>query len=96
MNFFKSVIAATLPVGIICAALSSAPAKAENYQEGTILGYQAYILESGSYSLPDYMLVYGPQGEETIKVVCAPFDWQSTGPNSVQFVEAVTREWCFS
>ena len=95
MSLLKSVAIATLPVGIVCAALAAAPSKAANYQEGTILGYQAYILESGSYNRPDYMVVYGPHGEETITVTCAPFDWQSTGPNTASFVDSIARSWCF-
>ena len=97
MSFLKSIAAPLAAVGTICGVLAaSAPsAEAYDYRSGTILGYQAEILDSGSYSQPDLISIYGPNGKEEIVVTCSPFEWTSIGPNSQQFVERVTRQWCF-
>ena len=85
------------------ATLAAAPAQAvdlSNYTYhpggGHIQGYTvAGILESGSYSEPDYIEIYGPSGKEEIVVLCSPFEWQSTGPNTKAFVDRIARSWCF-
>lgn len=87
--FTTALVAAT-------AAFILAPsAQAEQYRSGTIAGYRAEILDSGSYSGEDYIEVYGPAGKEQILVTCAPFDWQSSGPNTAQFVDRIAQKWCF-
>lgn len=63
--------------------------------EGTILGYQVEVNDSGSYDAPDFIAVWGPHGPERVTVTCAPFDWQSHGANSVEFVDSIARAWCF-
>jgi hypothetical protein len=96
MSLFKSVLPPLVVVGTVCAALAHAPsAEAYELRSGTILGYQAEILDSGSYSDPDLIAIYGPYGREDIVVTCAPYDWGSSGPNTQSFVEQVTQEWCF-
>lgn len=97
MSFFKSIAAPLVAVGAICGviAATASDADASTYRSGTILGYQAEILDSGSYSQPDYIEVYGPNGKEQIIVRCSPYDWQSTGPNSAEFVRQITHNWCF-
>jgi hypothetical protein len=62
---------------------------------GHINGYVAEIEDSGSYSEPDFITVYGPEGEEFIIVTCAPFEWISHGPNRQPFVDSIARAWCF-
>lgn len=91
MTILSRTAAALLPLSLL-----AAPVQASNYQEGTINGYQSYILESGSYTEADVITTYGPQGKEIINVTCAPFDWQSTGPNTATFVDTIARTWCFS
>ena len=96
MSLFKSVLPPLAIVGTICAALANVPAaEAYEYRSGTILGYQAEVVDSGSYSDPDLIVVYGPYGREEIFVTCAPYEWVSQGPNSQSFVEQVTQDWCF-
>ena len=96
MSFLKSLAVPVAAVTAVCGVLALAgDAEAYEYRSGTILGYQAEILDSGSYSEPDYIEVYGPYGKETILVTCAPYDWQSTGPNTADFVRQITRQWCF-
>ena len=85
------------------AVLAAAPAQAVDLSSytyhpggGHIEGYTvAGILESGSYSLPDYIEIYGPSGKEEIVVLCSPYEWQSTGPNTQAFVDRIARSWCF-
>lgn len=81
--------------GAVAVVASTAPVQASEYREGRIAGYQSFVLDSGSYGAPDYMYVYGPNGREFVTVVCAPFDWKSTGPNSAAWVDRIAREWCF-
>ena len=102
MTSFFRLAASALAVGGV-AVSAVAPAQAvdlSNYTYrpggGTINGYVVEgILESGTYSEPDYIEIYGPAGKEEIVVLCSPFDWQSTGPNSATFVDGVARSWCF-
>ena len=62
---------------------------------GNINGYRATVMQSDTMAEPDFMEVYGPQGKETIKVVCAPLDWESNGPNTANWVDSIAEEWCF-
>jgi hypothetical protein len=62
---------------------------------GHINGYEVRIRDSGSYSGLDVVDVYGPEGLERITLTCAPFDWTSHGPNTVEFVDSIARSWCF-
>jgi hypothetical protein len=86
--FTTALVAAT-------AAFIVAPSAQAEIRRGNIAGYQATVFESDSYDSPDFIEVYGPNGKESIKVVCAPFDWEATGPNTTQFVETIAQEWCF-
>ena len=96
MSFAKSIAAPLAAVGAICGVLAlTSDAEAYEYRSGTILGYQAEILDSGSYAQPDLIEVYGPNGKEEIVVTCAPYEWTSVGPNSKAFVDRITRQWCF-
>jgi hypothetical protein len=79
----------------IVVAATSLLAPAANAASGTIAGYQATVVDSGSYSQPDSITVYGPNGSETITVTCAPFAWRSYGANTKQFADMIAREWCF-
>lgn len=89
-TFFFAATAAL--VGIA----SVSPAEATpGVQNGTINGYDATIIESGSWDRPDFIGVYGPNGPERITVTCAPFDWDSYGANSSEFVDSIARAWCF-
>ena len=87
----KTFFAALAASAVLIPAAEATP----GIQEGTILGYQATIIESGSFSKPDYIGIYGPHGLERLTVTCAPYDWSSTGPNSTEFVDSIAREWCF-
>ena len=93
-NFFTAAIIATAS---LCAldAVSALSAKAE-ITRGNIDGYQATVFQSGSYSSPDYIDIIGPNGKETISVTCAPFDWESTGPNTSNWVNSIATTWCRS
>lgn len=62
---------------------------------GQIYGYQVDVVESGSWSAPDFITVYGPRGKEQITVTCAPFNWSSYGANTESFVNSIAYEWCF-
>lgn len=96
MSLLKSVAPPLAIIGTVCAVLaSSAPAEAYEYREGTIDGYRAEILDSGSYDALDLIYVWGPNGKEEIFVQCSPYRWESTGPNTQSFVEQVTQSWCF-
>lgn len=96
MSLLKSIAVPAAVVGAVCGVLAAtAPAESSEYREGTINGYQSYILDSGSYSKPDYMIVYGPRGEETISVTCSPFYWEATGPNTKSWVREIAKSWCF-
>ena len=95
-------IAAIATTGAI-ATLAAAPAQAIDLSEytfhpggGHINGYTVEgILESPSMDQPDYIEIYGPSGKEEIVVLCSPFYWESTGPNTAAFSEATARQWCF-
>ena len=75
---------ATITVG------TALPASAEH-----INGYEVVVVDSGSYSEADSITVWGPSGVESISVTCAPYDWKSRGPNTAEFVDSITRSWCF-
>ena len=62
---------------------------------GHIDGYTVDVVESGSWSAPDFITVFGPRGKEQITVTCAPFKWSSYGANSEAFVDSIARAWCF-
>lgn len=89
----KTIAALSTATALLGVAVAS-PAQA-GFVEGTLNGYQAEINDSGSYSSPDFITVYGPQGPERVTVTCAPFDWQSHGANTVDFVDSIARAWCF-
>lgn len=92
---FKS-IATAAAVATTFVTVSPISVQAEVHEGGTIMGYYTpYIFESPNRSTYDTIQVEGPQGLETIKVRCAPFDWESNGPNTAQFVDAITKTWCF-
>ena len=91
MTFLRSTAASITLAAAVVAPVVATP----SYQEGTIDGYYAEILESGSYSEPDYIEVFGPRGKEQILVTCAPFDWRSSGPNTSEFVNQIAQSWCF-
>lgn len=96
MSLLKSVAVPLAAVGAICGVLAAtAPAEAQEYRSGLIGGFQSEILDSGSFTEEDFIVVQGPKGEEQILVTCSPFDWSSRGPNSRAFVEHITSEWCF-
>ena len=77
-------------------AVSVAALGAPSYaRPGTINGYVVDVVNSGSYEAPDFITVFGPQGKEQITVTCAPFKWDSYGPNNETFVDSIATEWCF-
>lgn len=77
-------------------AIAAAPAQAGVTRGGHIQGfYTPYIYESPNRSTWDRIHVEGPYGLEEIRVRCAPYDWESTGPNTAAFVERITSSWCF-
>ena len=85
-----AVLASVLVLGVVGVTTA---AKAE---EGTINGYSVVAVDNGSNS-HDAITAYGPKGVETIGVKCYGFgryDWNSYGPNSQQFVDSISREWC--
>ena len=70
---------------------AAAPAMA-----GHIGGYEVtYLYDSGAFHTWDNMNVVGPNGLEYITVRCAPFNWESSGPNSAEWVDSIARQWCF-
>lgn len=89
-NILKT--ATTLAVATASLSLLAAPSEARS---GQIQGYTVDIVESGSWSAPDFITVYGPKGKEQITVTCAPFDWSSYGANTTSFVDGIARAWCF-
>lgn len=95
MSFSRSVAIACAPVVVVTGILAATSAEAAELRTGTIAGYQAEILDSGSLSAPDLIEVYGPSGKEKITVVCRPFDWSSYGPNTSDFVDHIAQRWCF-
>ena len=90
----KNLYLATAAAVIGIAAVSAAQAT-PGIQRGTIAGYDATIIESGSWDAPDFIGVYGPHGPERITVTCAPFSWDSYGANSSEFADSIARAWCF-
>jgi len=93
-NIFTAAIIAT---AALCTAdaVSALSAKAE-ITRGTINGYQATVMQSGSYNQADLIDIIGPNGKETISVTCAPYDWKSTGPNTAAWVGSIASHWCNS
>jgi hypothetical protein len=91
MNLFSSIAtAAALTIAPLTALEASAGART-----GQIQGYVVEIVESGSWSAPDFITVYGPRGKEQITVTCSPFDWSSYGANSTAFANSIAYDWCF-
>ncbi len=88
-NFITKLVttAAILPL-----LVSPQAAKAE---QGHINGYQVTVIDSGSYDRADSITVWGPAGVETVTVTCAPFEWNSFGANTEEFVDSIARGWCF-
>ncbi len=91
MKLFSAISAATL---LSIASLSPLEASARG-QRGHINGFTVDVVESGSWSAPDFITAYGPNGPEQITVTCAPFKWNSYGANSEVFTAAIATEWCF-
>jgi hypothetical protein len=91
MNILTFTAAATLAVASQGIIVSQASARTD----GHINGYTVEVVESGSWSAPDFITVYGPQGKEQITVTCAPFDWSSYGANTESFVNSIASSWCF-
>jgi hypothetical protein len=91
MKLFSAISAATL---LSIASLSPLEASAGG-RRGHINGFTVDVVESGSWSAPDFITVYGPSGPEQITVTCAPFSWSSYGANSEAFADAIATEWCF-
>ncbi len=91
MNF-KTLTVSTISFAALALGAFVTPSQA---RDGHINGYTVNVVESGSYSAPDFITVYGPEGKEQITVTCAPFDWSSYGSNSADFVEDIASEWCF-
>ena len=91
MKLFSLVSAATL---LSIASLSPLEASASS-QRGHINGYTVDVVQSGSWSAPDFITAYGPSGPEQITVTCAPFKWNSYGANTEAFANAIANEWCF-
>ena len=87
----NNILKAAATVAISLSALG-ASVQAE---EGQINGYVVDAHDSGSYSTPDVIKVYGPEGPEVIVVTCAPYSWTSNGWNSQSFVESIAQGWCF-
>ena len=90
-KFFTAAIIAT---AALC-TLDAVSAVSAEAGTGTINGYEVITVDSGSYSRADSITVWGPRGVESISVTCAPFDWQSHGPNTADFVDSIARTWCF-
>lgn len=84
-----TAIAALVPAAIVSLATAA------NARTGHINGYTVEVVDSGSYSAPDFITLYGPNGKEQITVTCAPFSWTSYGANSETFVDGIARSWCF-
>ena len=95
MSFPKSLIAAVALCGALIPSANATDFTNHDFREGTIGGYRAGILDSGSYGVEDYIEVHGPRGKEQIWVQCSPFDWQSKGPNSSAFANHIAEQWCF-
>ena len=91
MNVFSSIATAT---ALTVAPLTALEASA-GVRTGQIQGYTVEIIESGSWSAPDFITAYGPKGKEQITVTCAPFDWSSYGANTESFANSIAYDWCF-
>ena len=89
-NIATPVVAAGALLGLLTA---STPAKATGQH---INGYEVtYLYDSGTFHTWDNINVVGPYGTEYLTVRCAPYEWQSTGPNSREWVNEIARAWCF-
>lgn len=65
-----------------------------SFTRGTMLGYSSYSQDNGQWG-NDQLLVEGPAGTEHIWVDCNKEErWRSYGPNSYEFIDAVTTSWC--
>lgn len=95
MSFSRSVAIACAPVVAIVGILAATSAEATELRSGTIFGYRVDIMDSGSRNKPDYIEVQGPRGKEQIVVTCSPYDWQSKGPHTAEFADAIANAWCF-
>ena len=90
----NSILKAATALAVATTSLGALVAPSEA-RVGQISGYTVDVVESGSWSAPDFITVYGPKGKEQITVTCAPFDWDSYGANSSEFVNSIARAWCF-
>ena len=90
----NSILKAATALAVTTASLGALAAPSEA-RVGQIYGYRVDVVESGSWSAPDFITVYGPRGKEQITVTCAPFDWSSYGANSTSFANSIAYEWCF-
>lgn len=82
-------------IALLC---TLAPAAMSNqvHRGGHIRGYYTpTIIEGRTRADADVINVEGPEGREAITVTCAPFDWESYGPNPANFVDSIARAWCF-
>jgi len=94
MNFKSLLFAGS--IGLVTLIGGSAPVQAEVHRGGHIQNYYTpYIYESSNRSSVDQIHVEGPNGLEVIQVRCAPYDWESHGPNSANFVDRIAKSWCF-
>ncbi len=91
----NSVLRATTAITLAVASQGVVAYQAFAGTGGNINGYVVSIVESGSWSAPDFITVYGPKGKEQITVTCAPFDWSSYGPNTESFANSIASSWCF-
>ena len=91
MNPNNIVAALTISAIALFAPIPEAEAA---MQSGRIEGYDATVVQSGSMQRPDFITIQGPRGEEQITVTCSPFDWNSYGPNTVQWVNRISAAWC--
>ena len=89
-NILKA--ATTLAVATASLGALATPSEA---RVGQIHGYRVDVAESGSWNAPDFITIHGPRGIEHLKVTCAPFSWNSYGPNTESFVGSIASSWCF-
>ena len=90
----NSILKAATTLAVATASLGALATPSEA-QSGQINGYRVDVVESGSWSAPDFITVYGPRGKEQITVTCAPFNWSSYGANTESFVNSIASSWCF-
>ena len=95
MSFFRSLAIACAPVIAVTSILAASSANAGRATSGHIRGYQVNIIDSGSRDRADYIEIFGPYGREQLVVTCAPYDWNSNGPHTAEFVDYIARGWCF-